>query len=114
MGHEIVYSLRRRRVLRKDGDLVFLTDNKVIVDNVRQIPALMCAQRKARKCVPTEADMIQANIDSFGDDIGKTTNHITAMYDVKAQFEPGSREYEVLDYRIKSGQLFQQNAISWD
>ena len=49
--------------------------------------------------------MIQSNIDSFGDDIGKTTNHITAMYDVQAQFEEGSREYEELDYRIQCGQL---------
>ena len=60
----------------------------------------------------TERDMIQSNIDSFGDDIGKTTNHITAMYDVQAQFEEGSREYEELDYRIQCGQLFQQNAMN--
>lgn len=33
------------------------------------------------------------------------------MFDVQAQFEPGSPEYEELDYRIKCGQLFQQNAI---
>lgn len=59
----------------------------------------------------SEDDFIHANIDSFGDDIGKTTNWITSMFDVQAQFEPGSPEYEELDYRIKCGQLFQQNAI---
>lgn len=95
----------------KDGDLVLLTDNSVLVNNLRQLPALMCVQRKARKIVPSEDDMIQANIDSFGDDIGKTTNRITSMFDVIAQFDKDSDEYRVLDYRIKCGQLYQQNAI---
>lgn len=95
----------------KDGDIVLLTDNPVLVNNLRELPALMCVQRKARKIVPSEDDMIQANIDSFGDDIGKTTNRITSMFDVIAQFQKDSEEYRVLDYRIKCGQLYQQNAI---
>jgi len=95
----------------KDGDLVMLTDNEVLVDNLKELPALMCVQRKASKKIVDEADFIQANIDSFGDDIGKTTNWITSMFDVQAQFEKGSKEYDILDYRIKCGQLFQQNAI---
>lgn len=95
----------------KDGDLVMLTDNHVLVDNLRVLPALMCVQRKADKKIVSEADAIRANIDSFGDDIGKTTNWITSMFDVQAQFDRGSREYKELDYRIKCGQLFQQNAI---
>lgn len=95
----------------KDGDLVLLTDNRVLVDNLKVLPALMCVQRKAKKIIPTEEKLIQSNIDSFGDDIGKITNRITAMFDVIAQFSPDSDEYKVLDYRIKSGQLFQQNAI---
>ncbi|MBQ5390093.1 MAG: hypothetical protein IIU58_04220, partial [Clostridia bacterium] len=50
-------------------------------------------------------------IDSFGDDIGKTTNWITSMFEVQAQFSKDSPEYRELDYRIMCGQLFQQNAI---
>jgi len=95
----------------KDGDLVMLTDNDVLIRNLKELPALMCVQRNAKKKIVTDADLIQANIDSFGDDIGKTTNWITSMFDVRAQFEKGSPEYEELDYRIKCGQLFQQNAI---
>ncbi len=95
----------------KDGDLVMLTDNAVLVDNLREMPALMCVQRNAQKKVVTESDAIQSNIDSFGDDIGKTTNWITSMFDVQAQFDKDSPEYKELDYRIKCGQLFQQNAI---
>lgn len=95
----------------KDGDLVMLTDNAVLVNNLKELPALMCVQRKAQKKIVCEEDVIQSNIDSFGDDIGKTTNWITSMFDVQAQFDKDSDEYKELDYRIKCGQLFQQNAI---
>lgn len=88
-----------------DGDLLFITDNRVLVDNIRPTQTLMCVQRKGSKCKPSEDDLVRANIASFGDDIGRTTNYITSMYDVQARYSQGSREYEVLDYRIKSGQL---------
>uniref|UniRef100_UPI0018AB6E68 RNA dependent RNA polymerase n=1 Tax=Flavonifractor plautii TaxID=292800 RepID=UPI0018AB6E68 len=95
----------------KDGDLVMLTDNRVLVENLHPLPALMCVQRKAKKKIVQEEDFIRANIDSFGDDIGKTTNRITAMFEVQARYPENSEEYKILDYRIKCGQLFQQNAI---
>ena len=95
----------------KDGDMVLLTDNRVLVDNLRELPAIMCVQRKAEKKIPTEEDVITSNMNSFGDEIGKITNRITSMFEVQSHYEPGSREYEILDYRIKSGQLYQQNAI---
>lgn len=95
----------------KDGDLVYLTSNKILVDNIHPMLTIFCAQRRAQKMDVTEELLIEANINSFGDDIGKTTNYITSMYDVQAAFEPGSDEYETLAYRIRSGQLFQQNCI---
>ena len=95
----------------KDGDLVMLTDNRVLVDNLRPLPALLCVQRKAQKKIVNEEDFIKANIDSFGDDIGKTTNRITSMFEVQSRYSAGDEEYRILDYRIKCGQLFQQNAI---
>ena len=95
----------------KDGDLVLLTDNKVLVNNYRPLQTIMCAQRNATKVEVTEEHLIQSNIDSFGDDIGKTTNWITTMFDVQASFPPESKEYQTLEYRIMCGQLYQQNAI---
>ena len=95
----------------KDGDCVINTSMDVIVRNTRRLPAIMCIQRKAPKCVPTEDDFYQSNINSFGNAVGSTTNAITSMINVQSQFEPGSREYKILDYRIKCGQLYQQNAI---
>ena len=94
-----------------DGDLVMLTDNSVLVNKLKPLPALMCAQRRATKKVPTEEDFIRSNIESFGNDIGQTTNWITSMFEVRAGFEKGTREYDVLSYRIRCGQLYQQNTI---
>lgn len=95
----------------KDGDMYLLTNNKVLVENTLNLPAIMCVQRKAAKKVIEESDLILANKNSFGDEIGKTTNRATTMFDMQAQFSPDSDEYKVLDYRIKCSQLYQQNAI---
>lgn len=95
----------------KDGDLVMLTDNSVLVRKLRELPALMCVQRKANKVVVTPDDLVRSNIDSFGNNIGQTTNRITSMFEVQAKFPKDSAEYKELDYRIKCGQLFQQNEI---
>lgn len=92
-----------------DGDLVMLTDNKVLVNKLTPSPALICAQRKAPKKIPSEKDFIQSNIDSFGNDIGKITNRITSMYELRTHFQKDSEEYKVLSYRIQCGQLIQQN-----
>lgn len=88
-----------------------LTSNHVLVDNIRPTKTIFCIQRNAEKVIITEDILVASNVSSFGDDIGKTTNKVTAMYDVQSLYEPGSEEYEILEYRIQSGQLFQQNAI---
>ena len=94
-----------------DGDLVMLTDNRVLVDRLNVLPALMCVQRKADKRVSVEDDFIRSNIESFGNEIGQTTNWITSMFEVRSGFAPDSEEYKALSYRIRCGQLYQQNSI---
>lgn len=94
-----------------DGDLVMLTDNSVLVNKLKPLPALMCAQRRAVKKISNEDDFIRSNIESFGNDIGKTTNWITSMFEVRANFPKNSKEYDILSYRIRCGQLYQQNSI---
>lgn len=88
-----------------------LTDNNVLVRRHKPQPALLCVQRKASKIISTEEDFIKANIASFGNEIGQTTNWITSMFEVRAGCEQGSAEYEALSYRIRCGQLYQQNVI---
>ena len=92
-----------------DADIVMLTDNRVLVEKFEPLPALMCAQRKAEKVIPTEEDFINSNIASFGNDIGQTTNWITSMFEVRSKFPKESEEYQILSYRIRCGQLYQQN-----
>lgn len=94
-----------------DGDIVMLTDNDVLVRKLQPLPALMCAQRKATKRISSDDDFIRSNIESFGNDIGQTTNWITSMFEVRSKYEKGSEEYDILSYRIRCGQLYQQNAI---
>ncbi len=94
-----------------DADQNLTTNNDILIKNTRILPTIMCIQRKAPKKIVTEDDLVQANIDSFGDDIGMYTNGITCQFDVQSQFNIDSEEYKTLDYRIMCGQLFQQNAI---
>lgn len=94
-----------------DGDLVMLTDNRVLLDNLKDMPAIMCEQKRADKMIVKEEDLIKANINSFGDEIGKITNRITSMFEIQSHFSKDSEEYKELEYRIRCGQLFQQDSI---
>lgn len=91
------------------GDCLITTNNEILLKHTKNLPAIMCVQRKAEKVVITEDELVKANKNSFGDTIGATTNKITAMYDVQALYDKDSEEYKELDYRIKCGQLYQQN-----
>lgn len=95
----------------KDGDMFFTTNNKLILDHTLNSTTIECMQRKAEKIIPKEKDMVEANKLAFGDEIGTTTNRITAMIERQASFNKDSEEYKMLDYRIKCGQHFQQNSI---
>ena len=87
------------------------TDNPILVRNTMNLPTIVCMQRKADKKIVEEDDIIAANKLAFNDDIGTITNYVTSMFEVQAGFDPESEEYKVLEYRIKCGQLYQQNSI---
>ena len=93
------------------GDIFFTTNNRVLLDNTRDLPCIQCVQRRAKKKIVKEKDIIKSNKSGFGDSIGSTTNIITSQICLQSDYEPDSEEYKVLDYRILCGQLFQQNAI---
>lgn len=87
------------------------TDNPIISKNTLNSCTIFCMQKRADKKIVTEEDIIEANKLAFNDDIGTVTNHVTSMFEVLENFEPGSKEYETLQYRIMCGQLYQQNTI---
>lgn len=87
------------------------TDNPALVKNTINQPTIICVQRKAEKKIVSEEDIISANKLAFNDDIGIVTNHVTAMIERQAAFEPASKEFKTLEYRIMTGQKFQQDTI---
>lgn len=95
----------------KDGDSFFSTNSKVILDNIKSLPCVICKQKTAPKKICTFDDFVTANINGFGDEIGSITNKITEMVCKQSIFEKDSDEYKELEYRILCGQLYQQNAI---
>ena len=97
--------------LDKDADSCMTTNNPVILRGINELPAILCVQKVASKKVVTEEDLIQANKNSFGDEIGAITNRITTMFNVQSLFSDNSEEYKTLEYRIMCGQNYQQNAI---
>ncbi|PRA08982.1 MULTISPECIES: hypothetical protein [unclassified Paenibacillus] len=94
-----------------DSDQVLTTDNHTILGAIQELDAIVCVQKTSAQKIPDEKDLIQANKDSFGDLIGFTTNKITSMFDILANYEEQSAEYQEMMYRIQCGQHYQQNAI---
>ena len=95
----------------EDGDIMFTTNNDVLINNWVDTPSIICVQRKAEKKLITDELLRNSNKAGFGDEIGTTTNHITAMFDILSEFPKDSSEYNTLIYRIQCGQLYQQNCI---
>ena len=87
------------------------TDNPTILGAIRETDAIFCVQKDAVKKVCTEQDLIQSNKNGFGDEIGVTTNHITSMFDVLANFEEDSAEYKEVMNRIMCCLLYTSRCV---
>lgn len=94
-----------------DGDMVFTTNNKVLLKNTRKTLPIICSQKKGEKSIINNKKLIEADMRGFGDDIGSITNKITSMFDIQCLFNKNSKEYKTLEYRIMCGQKYQQDAI---
>ena len=97
-----------------DGDILFTTNNKVLVDKHVKLPALDCQQRGATRVKSSEIteDMIAAtNKRSFNSNVGAITNIGTSMLNIQANFTEDTPEYEQLEYRTICIQHFQQLVI---
>lgn len=95
-----------------DGDSNMCTDDAVLLRRVRNLPTIVCMQRKSeKKAQITEEDIIASNKLAFNDDIGIVTNYVTSMIERRGGFREDSQEYATLTYRIMCGQHFQQGCI---
>lgn len=94
-----------------DGDLIFSTNNSVLKRKYRLLPAIECAQSTSDKIIISEREIKKTNKNGMGNKVGTITNRVTAMMEVQSRFEKGSPEWDELEYRIKCGQLLQQEEI---
>lgn len=94
-----------------DGDILFSTNNDVLKRRFRPLPAIQCCQRNADKVIVTEKDILITNKNGMGNKVGSITNRATSMMEVASHFDPGSKEYEEIQYRIACGQLYQQDEL---
>lgn len=94
-----------------DGDLLFTTNNPVLLRTYEDLPALNCIQYNAEKKEVTEDDVVLSNKLGFGSKIGQITNRITTMTSMMASFPEDSEEYRILKYRTQCGQAQQQAEI---
>ena len=94
-----------------DGDLLMTTSNPILVNKHREMPAIICEQKKSEKVMPTEDAIVEANIRVFGSNIGSVVNRGTSRFDLIQKFPEGSKEREILEYRICCAQLISQDVI---
>lgn len=94
-----------------DGDILFTTNNKILVDKHRALPALDCQQRKAPKMMPTEENIAKSNKKGFKNKVGSITNIGTSMLNLQSKFPENSKEWDELEYRVICIQHFQQLSI---
>ena len=97
-----------------DGDILFTTNNSVLVGKHRTLPALNCQQSgsvKTKSKDITEEDIAATNKRSFKSKVGSITNIGTAMLNLQSNFHPDSKEWQELEKRIICIQHFQQLSI---
>lgn len=94
-----------------DGDIVFSTNNKVLLRKHRPLPPICCTQSSTQKVIITEDEIKKTNLNGMGNKVGTITNRVTTMIEILSHFEKGSKEYNELAYRIECGQLYQQDEI---
>lgn len=91
-----------------DGDILFSTNNSVLKRNFKSLPAIECVQSNAKKVIVNEGEIRKTNKNGMGNQVGTITNYVTSMIEVLSHFKKNSNEYQILEYRIECGQLFQQ------
>lgn len=97
-----------------DGDILFTTNNKILVEKHIKLPALECDQRGAVKVKSSEIteEMFEAsNKRGFKSNVGSITNIGTSMLNLQANYTKNDPEYAQLEYRTICIQHFQQLVI---
>ena len=94
-----------------DSDTFMTTDNRILVEKYRHLPAIDCVSIKPDKTIPTEDDFVKSEKAGFNDQIGAITNKGTGQKSMQAAYSPDSEEYKILGYRAICCVQLQQSKI---
>ncbi len=83
-----------------DGDIIFSTDNQIMIDAVMPSPPVTYAKRKAPNQKVTQTNLIKNDLNGFGSQIGQITNVASSMIAKQAMFEQGSDEWNEIEKRV--------------
>lgn len=84
-----------------DGDIIFSTDNQIMIDAVIPSPPVTYAKRKAPNQKLTQHNLVINDLRGFGSQIGQITNVASSIIGKQANFEKGSPEWEELEKRVR-------------
>lgn len=94
-----------------DGDLVFTTDNQVMIDNVICGNPITYQKKPTEKKHINKKDLYKADIKSFDSKIGYITNCSTTLYSMLPMYDKNSKEYSEIINRLKICRKEQGNQI---
>lgn len=94
-----------------DGDLVFTTNNEVMVNNVISGNPITYEKKPTQKKIINTKDLYKADLMSFDSKIGYITNCSTTLYSMLPLYEKGSKEYDTIIHRLKECRRAQGDQI---
>lgn len=84
-----------------DGDIIFSTDNQIMIDAVMPSPPVSYSKRKAPNAKLTQTNLIKNDLNGFGSQIGQITNVASSMIAKQAVFDRESDEWKELEKRVR-------------
>ena len=84
-----------------DGDIIFSTDNQIMIDAVMPSPPVTYAKRKAPNQKLTQHNLVVNDLRGFGSQIGQITNVASSIIGKQANFEKDSPEWKELEKRVR-------------
>jgi hypothetical protein len=94
-----------------DGDIVFTSNNNVMIENVINGNPITYQKHPTEKKVINKKDLFKADLLSFDTKIGYITNCSTTLYSMLPLYEKYSKEHIEIENRLKLCRMGQGNEI---
>lgn len=94
-----------------DGDIVFTTNNPIMVNNSFGGNPITYQKRPTEKKYINTDDLYKADLLSFDSKIGYITNCSTTLYSMLPLYKEGTKEYKTIIHRLKECRVAQGNEI---